>query len=118
MMKLVASILCMYFSLLIAQPFVNMGLNIPNKPDSCHPGMCCKEMQQKNKTPVKQQSSTCNRDFCNPFVPCGTSVAQRVVIHSFTDVALDAPKKLKPAINEDIISNYLPDCWRPPELLS
>jgi hypothetical protein len=108
----------MYFGLLIAQPFVNMGLNIPNKPNSCHPGMCCKEMQQKSNSPVKQQSSTCNRDFCNPFVPCGISIVYRLPAHNFTNCVIDAPRNLKPATDENIISNYLPDCWRPPELLS
>jgi len=108
----------MYFGLLMAQPFVNMGLNIPNKPNSCHPGMCCKEMTQKTNSPVKQQSSNCNRDFCNPFVPCGTSIPGSAPVHSFKEVVRELMTNTKPATNENIISNYLSDCWRPPELLS
>ena len=115
-MKIITSILCMYFGLLMAQPFVNMELGVPNKPNSCHPGKCCKEMEHKGSG--KQQSNTCNRDFCNPFVPCGISIVYRLPVHDFADRIIDAPKKLKPATNENIISNYLSDCWHPPKLLS
>jgi hypothetical protein len=116
-MKILTSILCMYFGLLMAQPFVNMELGLPNKPNSCHPGKCCKEMEHKGSSD-KQQSNTCNRDFCNPFVPCGTSLVYVVPSHNFASPVQVVPEKLKPVINENIISNYLSDCWRPPELLS
>jgi len=118
-MKITASILMMYFGLLMAQPFVNMGLNVKGKPDNCHPNsMCCKEMKQPGKSPAKQQNGPCNRDFCNPFVPCGTSMPGTTPVHSFKDVVRELTSNTKPAINDDIISNYLSDCWRPPELLS
>ena len=115
-MKILTSILCMYFGLLMAQPFVNMELGVPNKPNSCHPGKCCKDMEHKGGD--KQQSNTCNRDFCNPFVPCGTSLVYAIPAHNFASPVYDAPEDLKPATDENIISNYLSDCWRPPELLS
>jgi len=115
-MKILTSILCMYFGLLMAQPFVNMELGVPNKPNSCHPGKCCKEMEHKGAD--KQQSNSCNRDFCNPFVPCGTSIVYVIPSHNFMNQVREVPEKLKPATNENIISNYLSDCWRPPELLS
>jgi hypothetical protein len=64
--KIIASILMMYFCLLMVQPFVNMGLGIKNKADSCHPGMCCKEMaKHQGEKPAREQGTTCNRDFCN-----------------------------------------------------
>jgi hypothetical protein len=115
--KVIASILVFYFCVLMVQPFVNIGLGSGDGANICHPhDMCCrKKMKHEGH---KDQNTACNRDFCNPFVPCGISIAQPVPVHSFSDVALEAPKKLKPAINEDIISAYLSDCWRPPEQLS
>jgi hypothetical protein len=119
-MKIIASILMVYFGLLMLQPFVNMGLNIKNKPGSCHPSeMCCKKMaKQQGKSPAKQQSNTCNRDLCNPFVPCGISIAYRTPLHNFVNPVFEINQQLKPAINDHITSNYLADCWRPPEQLS
>ncbi|MBS1524821.1 MAG: hypothetical protein JST19_04170 [Bacteroidetes bacterium] len=118
-MRLIASILIMYFGALMAQPFVNMGFTVETQSDSCHAGMCCKEKRQHNaQKPAREQSDTCNRDFCNPFVPCGVSLICRVPAHSFTNLAFEVPKQLKPAINDHITSSYLSDCWRPPELLS
>jgi len=115
--KIVASILVLYFGVLMVQPFVNLELRLSNKLNSCHPQeMCCKEKMKHQGQ--KEQNTTCNRDFCNPFVPCGVSVAYRTPLLSFCNPVTEAIKKLKPAINDDIISNYLSDCWRPPEQLS
>lgn len=101
----------------MVQPFVNVELGLSNSKNSCHPQeMCCKEKMKHQGQ--KSGNTTCNRDFCNPFVPCGTSIAQRLPTHTFENVAFEASKNLKPVINENIISNYLSDCWRPPELLS
>lgn len=116
-MKVIATILMMYFGLLMVQPFLNTALSINNKPNSCHPQeMCCKEKMKHQCH--EEQNTTCNRDFCNPFVPCGISVIYRAPLVSFSNPVTETSKKLKPAINEDIISNYLSDCWRPPEQLS
>ncbi|MGZ3765705.1 MAG: hypothetical protein ACXVA2_13640, partial [Mucilaginibacter sp.] len=60
----------------------------------------------------------CNTDFCNPFVPCGISIIHRTVQPTFANPVFDLSKNKKPAINENITSAYLADCWRPPELLS
>ncbi|MBS1500991.1 MAG: hypothetical protein JST32_02935 [Bacteroidetes bacterium] len=118
-MKVIASILLFYFGALMAQPFANMGMVVKSKPSGCHPGMCCKEKQQhKGEKPAREQSSACNRDFCNPFVPCGTSIVYRIQLHSFASPALEVSKNQKPAMNDHITSDYLSDCWRPPELLS
>ncbi|MGZ3821882.1 MAG: hypothetical protein ACXVB6_14910 [Mucilaginibacter sp.] len=119
-MKVTATILMMYFGLLMAQPFLNTALSINNKPNSCHSHeMCCNEKaQHKGEQPVGEKGTTCNRDFCNPFVPCGISLVYRAPLLIFSNTVIETSKKLKPAINEDIISNYLSDCWRPPEQLS
>jgi hypothetical protein len=116
-MKIVTSILLMYLGVLMAQPFANMELSPPNKVDNCHPGKCCKEArQQQSEAPVKNQRNSCNRDFCNPFVPCGTSIACCIPLHYFVNQVSELSKQLKPVINENITSSYLSDCWRPPEL--
>ncbi|HWD89806.1 MAG TPA: hypothetical protein VG367_16860 [Mucilaginibacter sp.] len=116
-MKIVAFILIFYFCALIAQPFINIGLGLGNSPNTCHPQeMCCKEKIKHQGQ--KEQNTTCNRDFCNPFVPCGTSIVYRMPLPDMTSPVKDVPVQLKPATNENIISNYLSDCWRPPELLS
>ncbi|HJP62852.1 MAG TPA: hypothetical protein VJ844_05390 [Mucilaginibacter sp.] len=119
-MKITASILMMYFGLLMGQPFVNMGLKVKNKANNCHPNeMCCKEKaKQDGQAPGKTHSGNCNRDFCNPFVPCGTSIPPAKPVHTFRDVIFELNTSLRPATNDHIISNYLPDCWRPPEPLS
>src|SRR5207244_577896 len=98
----------------------NMGLQVKNKPDNCHPNeMCCKEKAaQHGQMPAKGHSGNCNRDFCNPFVPCGTSIAATKPVHSFREVMRELTINLTPATNDEIISNYLSDCWRPPEQLS
>src|SRR6185312_16148539 len=105
-----------YFSMLMAQPFVNMGIGVKNKPNSCHPAeMCCKEMMKHKGNPSSNQANTCNRDFCNPFVPCGISIAYKVPSPKFENQVLEIAKNLKPASNDNIISNYHSDCWRPPK---
>ncbi|HVW14121.1 MAG TPA: hypothetical protein VHB54_09870 [Mucilaginibacter sp.] len=117
-MKVIASILIFYFGALMAQPFANMGIGVKNQPDNCHPGMCCKEKQHKDQPPVKQQSTSCNRGLCNPFVPCGISIVYKVQPHSFENLAFEVSKNQKPAMNDHITSDYLSDCWRPPAPLS
>jgi hypothetical protein len=119
-MKVTATILMMYFGLLMGQPFLNTALSMSNKKDSCHPQeMCCKaKAQHKGEKPPCDQNTTCNRDFCNPFVPCGISVVYRAPLVSFCNPVTETSQKLKPAINDDIISNYLSDCWHPPKQLS
>lgn len=110
----------MYFGLLIGQPFANMGLKAAGKPASCHSDdMCCRDKaKHQDEAPLKDHSGSCNRDFCNPFVPCGTSMPATKPVHSFKAVIRELTNNLTPATNDNIISNYLPDCWRPPELLS
>ncbi|HTI58523.1 hypothetical protein [Mucilaginibacter sp.] len=119
-MKIAASILIMYFGLLMGQPFVNMGLKVTNKPGNCRSNdMCCKEKaRHQDEAPGKDHNGGCNRDFCNPFVPCGTSMPATKPVHSFKDVIRELTVNLTPATNDDIVSNYLSDCWRPPKLLS
>jgi hypothetical protein len=119
-MKVTATILMMYFGLLMVQPFLNTALSINNKPNSCHSQeMCCKEKaQHKGEKSAGEKGTTCNRDFCNPFVPCGISLAYRAPLLSFKTPITEASQKLNPAIDDNIISNYLSDCWRPPEQLS
>jgi hypothetical protein len=117
-MRVIASILVVYFSLLIMQPFANMKA-IAAKPYNIHrTGMCCKKMEHhKGQMPVRYPT-TCNTDFCNPFVPCGISMIYRAQQLNFVKPVFELSKKKKPTINENITSDYLADCWRPPELLS
>ncbi|HVV54307.1 MAG TPA: hypothetical protein VHC47_03220 [Mucilaginibacter sp.] len=119
-MKLVASILVLYFGMLMVQPFAHMGSSAQSKPGKCHArGMCCRERaKHQGKAPAPSQNTACNRDFCNPFVPCGVSLAYRIPLPNLSSPVYVLSKKLKPATDENIISNYLSDCWRPPELLS
>lgn len=116
-MKIVASILVLYFGLLMMQPFANMSMVTAGPAKACLADKCCKEQNQPKKTPCTNQAN-CNADFCNPFVPCGISIAYRTMQVKFENPVLELSKIMKPAVNEDIISNYLSDCWRPPELLS
>jgi len=116
-MKIVASILILYFGLLMMQPFANMDMVTAKPAKSCGADKCCKEKNQPKKKPCTNQAN-CNTDFCNPFVPCGFSIAYRTMQVKFENPVLELSKIMKPAVNDDIISNYLSDCWRPPELLS
>jgi len=109
----------MYFGLLMVQPFANMDSIVTKPAKACDKDMCCKKSpsHQKGTTPCKN-SSNCNTDFCNPFVPCGISIVQRTIRPNFSNPVLDLLTKQKPALKENITSAYLADCWRPPELLS
>ena len=73
-MKIVASILVLYFGLLMMQPFANMEHG-DSTCQSCLADKCCKERSQPKKTAPVPTRLTCNTDFCNPFVPCGISIA-------------------------------------------
>ncbi|HEY9000310.1 MAG TPA: hypothetical protein VIM89_03075 [Mucilaginibacter sp.] len=111
-MKVIATILICYFSVLIIQPLYHMSRT---KAGKCGAEMCCKKMtHQTSSRPCG--SATCNTDFCNPFVPCGISVASRAIEFEFGNQALELSVIKKPAVNEPIFSNYLSDCWRPPRL--
>jgi hypothetical protein len=114
LMKFIATILICYFCVLIVQPLYHMG-GATAKSSKCGTEMCCKKMA--HKTPVKPcGSASCNTDFCNPFVPCGISIASRVVEFKFGNPIFELSSIKKPAVNDHIISNYLSDCWRPPRL--
>jgi hypothetical protein len=117
-MKIIASILILYFGLLMMQPFYNMDIVMAKPAKACSGDMCCKKKDQHKKTIPCNNASTCNRDFCNPFVPCGISIVYRTQQPDFVNPVLELSKKKKPTINEHITSDYLADCWRPPKLLS
>lgn len=111
-----ASILVMYFSLLMLQPFAHMDRVGAKPAPTCAADKCCKNEQQ-HKAPAKHKAN-CNADFCNPFVPCGISMVYRVQDPVFVNPEFVLSGIKKPTIKQDILSNYLSDCWRPPELLS
>ena len=117
-MKVVASILLMYFGLLMMQPFYNMDKSMTKPTKNCVTGTCYKQMSHHKKSLPCNDPSACNKDFCNPFVPCETSIVYRILPVNFVSPVLELSNNKKPAINEDIISDYLADCWRPPQLLS
>ncbi len=109
-MKVIASILVLYFGLLIVQPFTNMCASAK----ACSTDKCCKSQSHHKKAACDTQAN-CNTDFCNPFVPCGVSVASRSVQFEFgKPVILELSLIKKLAVNDHITSNYLSDCWRPP----
>ncbi|MDO3624570.1 hypothetical protein [Mucilaginibacter sp. BT774] len=116
MMKLIASILTLYFGLLMMQPFYHMSVVKANPAKAGGTGMCCKKMERHIPVRPCNNTSACNTDFCNPFVPCGISVATRVIQFKFSNPALELSVSKKPAVNDHITSNYLSDCWRPPRL--
>ena len=116
-MKIIASILVMYFGLLMLQPFANMcndAASIP--PKECSIDKCCKNADHQKGTAPCKNAGACNADFCNPFVPCGISMVPCITRPGFNNPVLDLLKIKKPTVNEDITSAYLADCWRPPEL--
>jgi hypothetical protein len=117
-MKIIASILILYFGLLMMQPFYHMDIVMAKPAKACGGDMCCKKKDQHKGTNSCKDASACNRDFCNPFVPCGISIVHRTQQPDFVNPVLGLSKKKKPTINEPIISDYLADCWHPPELLS
>jgi hypothetical protein len=117
-MKIIASILILYFGLLMMQPFYNIDVVMAKPIKTCTGGMCSKMKSQHNQKSPCSNSTTCNTDFCNPFVPCGISIAYRSLQIHFVNPVLELSKNKKPTINDDITSDYLADCWRPPELLS
>jgi hypothetical protein len=116
--KIVASILILYFGVLMMQPFYNMDVVMAKPAKTCSGGMHCKANDQHKKTMPCNDASKCNNDFCNPFVPCGVSIVYRAQRPDFANPVRDVSTQKKPTTNEDITSAYLADCWRPPELLS
>jgi hypothetical protein len=116
--KTIASILILYFGLLMLQPFYNIDVVMAKPIKTCAGMMCSKMKSQHNQKSPCSNAATCNTDFCNPFVPCGISIAYKALHINFVNPVLELSKNQKPTINDDITSNYLADCWRPPELLS
>jgi hypothetical protein len=115
-MKIMASILIVYFGFLMVQPFADMCAVKVKPAKTCHAGMCDQKKNHQHGANPCSSPSNCNADFCNPFVPCGFSIISRTAQPNFTNPVRDLSKNIKPAANEDITSNYLSDCWRPPEL--
>lgn len=114
-MKIMASILVIYVGLLMLQPFTGMcGAKKITK--ACTADMCCKEKSHNKGTTPCSSPSSCNVDLCNPFIPCGVSIIHREAKLSFANPVLDLLQNKKPTTNEDITSDYLSDCWRPPKL--
>jgi hypothetical protein len=117
MMKLAASILVLYFGLLMVQPFYGMDTVSAKPAKSCGTKKCCKSKANKKQTIPCNNATDCNMDFCNPFVPCGINIAPPVGLMKFENHMVELSGDKKPTINEDITSDYLADCWRPPKLL-
>jgi hypothetical protein len=100
--------------MLIVQPLYHTG-NMVAESDKCSADMCCKK--NTHQTPAKPCSgAACNTDLCNPFVPCGISIASRAINFEFDNPILELSSNQTPAVNDHIISSYLSDCWRPPRL--
>lgn len=117
-MKIIASLLVLYFGLLMMQPFMQLEAFSERLGKVCGNDKCCKSKSQHKTSAPCKDASTCNTDFCNPFVPCGISIAERAKQVEFKSPVLELSAMIRPASNDDIFSNYLSDCWRPPELLS
>jgi hypothetical protein len=112
--KFITTILICYFCVLIAQPLYRMDMST-GKPGKCGLDMCCKKAT--HQTPTKPcGGGECNTDLCNPFVPCGISIASQTLHFKFGNPTSELSANKKPAVNDHIISNYLSDCWRPPRL--
>jgi hypothetical protein len=115
-MKIIASILVLYFGLLMMQPFTNMDAVMAKPTKTCNMGMCKEKGHHKKAAPCNAMN--CNQGFCNPFVPCGISMVYSTQRPGFFNPVLELSKNKKPTINENITSDYLADCWHPPKLLS
>ena len=116
-MKILAAILAVYFSSLIAQPVVTMAYNgMSGSKDVCTAKSCCKHCKQPEKKQQKKSPfGCCNNDMSNPFAQCCCCTGfipeqqntrltvlpkENIQIVSFTGI---------------LIQNYSSDCWRPPE---
>jgi hypothetical protein len=108
----------LYFGLLMMQPFSNMDMVMAKPVPHCDSKMCGNRSHLPQKTNSCNNMAGCNSAMCNPFVPCGISIAQHMVLLNFSNPVFELSKKKKPTINEDIKSDYLADCWHPPKLLS
>ena len=115
-MKLIASILTLYFGLLMMQPFYHMSVVKASMAKTCGTDMCCEKKVHHIPSKPCNNTSACNTGFCNPFVPCGISVVSRVIQFKFGNPMLELSRIKRPAVNDHITSNYLSDCWRPPKL--
>ncbi|HTB06434.1 MAG TPA: hypothetical protein VK806_05720 [Bacteroidia bacterium] len=107
-MKLLATILLAYFSLLLVQPSVLHGSSCCTKHEVSK--MACCQKEKKSAKPIANKSTA---PFCCPFCNCCFGF---VVSNSTSEVAVieETVKSVTQYIQPNS-STFASDCWRPPE---
>ena len=107
-MKLLATILLAYFSILLIQPSILHGRTCCTKHEMSK--MACCQMEKK---PAKRTANKSTAPFCCPFCNCcfGFVVSNNSSQITVTEEKLtNAPQYIQP-----YTSIFASDCWRPPE---
>jgi len=118
-MKILAAILAVYFSSLIAQPMVTLVQNnFSTEQGDCTAKTCCKHCKQmpERKQQKKSPFGCCNNDMSNPFAQCCCCTGfipekQKASLVVFPNSTIQVA-----SYSGALVPNYSSDCWRPPEM--
>lgn len=116
-MKILAAILALYFSSLIAQPMVTLIHNGLTKEKQDYSMTCCKHCKQPEKKQARKLPfGCCANDMSNPFAQCSCCIGFIPVQQNSTLVILPNDNIQVVTYSGILIPNYSSDCWRPPEM--
>jgi hypothetical protein len=113
-MKVTASILLVFFSLLTIQPLLTIAQGSrAQKTESCVLP-CCNHPKEKKSTKAPMKGS-CGEMSCNPFgeyACCTGFIVSNKTLFTFIPEKVWEKKIL---FTQTYVSNFVGDCWRPPE---
>jgi hypothetical protein len=113
-MRITALILASYISFLTAQPMMSPAYGCStNKVEKKFSHSCCEKKEAKSET-QKTKNNTCP-GVCNPFGQ-GTCCLGVSSPFSFRFAALTCTKDFNSLTSVNLLSNYLADCFHPPEV--
>jgi hypothetical protein len=114
-MKFTALLLAVYISFLMSQPSlvtINTSSSLAKK--TSH--RCCAPKKEAKQDRKDQSKNKCANGMCNPFgeCPCCLGLSSEPVYQFFSYVSME---ELIASPSAHLFSNYLADCFHPPEIV-
>ncbi len=117
-MKVTASILLFWFSLLTVQPTVAEVCRVMHSTESCcskDKKDCCEE---KDSKPCKEaDKDSCSGNLCTPCSICSYCFTATVEKATFSFVRNSVSNNLVVIQNKNFLSGFTSQCFQPPEIV-
>lgn len=120
-MKLLYFILATYiFSLTISSSVTDVYNSLTSNTTEVHCGTnCCSNIPAEEKQNPSEEDSNgcCPNGFCNPFESCHCCTGVAVYMPSDSYISIDLNNRRSVPVSTGIISEYIDDCFHPPQFV-